>query len=260
VLDTHHPGPDHSVPDVVSHGRERTLQSVIENNASDTTGRLYFRQLLSGRDFAQGDQLAAQMVNFVYAIGDRETGECVLVDPAYSPAELVDVVAADDMTVTGVLATHYHADHVGGSMMGFDIDGIAALLDKVDCPIHIQADEVEWVRKTTHVSPEHLVAHGSGDVLRVGEIDITLMHTPGHTPGSQCFLVDGKLVAGDTLFLDGCGRTDLPGSDASQMIRSLTRLSKVPGDTILYPGHQYSAAPSATMEHVLKHNYIMQGI
>ena len=71
------------------------------------------------------------------------------------------------------------------------------------------------------------------------------MHTPGHTPGSQCFLVDGKLVAGDTLFLDGCGRTDLPGGDPDAMYESLTqRLAMVPDDTVLYPGHLYSPEPS----------------
>jgi hydroxyacylglutathione hydrolase len=236
---------------------KRTLGRV---NSAPENDRLYFRQLLSGRDFAQGDQLAEQMVNFVYAIGDRATGECVLVDPAYSPAELVDVVAADGMTVTGVLATHYHADHVGGSMMGLSIDGITTLLDKVDCPIHVQSEETEWVRKTTHISPDHLIEHSSGDVLTVGEIDITLLHTPGHTPGSQCFLVDGKLVAGDTLFLDGCGRTDLPGSDGRQMIESLQRLAKVPGDTILYPGHKYSEASFAPMSQVVKNNYIFDAI
>ncbi|MBT7430728.1 MAG: MBL fold metallo-hydrolase, partial [Ilumatobacter sp.] len=151
-------------------GASAYAAGVTENAPAPNNDRLYFRQLLSGRDFAHGDQLAEQMVNFVYAIGDRETGECVLVDPAYAPAELIDVVAADDMTVTGVLATHYHPDHVGGSMMGMEIDGIASLLNKIDCPIHIQADETEWVRKTTHVSPDHLVEHGSGDVLSVGAI------------------------------------------------------------------------------------------
>lgn len=218
--------------------------------------RLYFRQLLSGQDFAVGDPLAQQMVNFVYAIGDRQTGECVLVDPAYAVDDLVDAVAADDMTVTGVLATHYHPDHVGGSMMGHTIEGIAALLDRVDCPIHIQADEHEWVQKTTEVGDDHLVTHASGDVVSVGGVDITLLHTPGHTPGSQCFLVDGRLVAGDTLFLEGCGRTDLPGSNAAQMLQSLQRLAEVPDDTILYPGHRYSAASSASMETVKQINFV----
>jgi len=224
--------------------------------AEPNDDRLYFRQLLSGRDFAIGDQVATQMVNFVYAIGDRQTGECVLVDPAYDPGGLVDAVEADGMTVTGVLATHYHPDHVGGSMMGYDIAGIVGVLERVSCPIHVQRDEVPWVMRTTGVGDEHLVAHDSADIVRIGEIEIQLVHTPGHTPGSQCFLVAGKLVSGDTLFLDGCGRTDLPGSDHAKMIESLNRLAKVDDDVVLYPGHRYSAASSATMGAVKHSNYV----
>jgi len=223
-----------------------------------STSPLYFRQLLSGRDFAVGDPLAGQMVNFVYAIGDHRTGECVLVDPAYAVKELVDLVGADSMTVTGALATHYHPDHVGGSMMGHSIEGIAELLDHVDCPIHVQHDEVEWVTKSTKVTADHLVSHDSGDVLSVGGIDISLVHTPGHTPGSQCFFVDDRLVAGDTLFLEGCGRTDLPGSDPVKMFESLRRLAEVPDSTILFPGHRYSIASSATMDVVKETNFVFQ--
>jgi len=219
---------------------------------------LYFRQLLSGRDFAVGDPLASQMVNFVYAIGDRRTGECVLVDPAYAVKELVDLVGADGMTVAGALATHYHPDHVGGSMMGHTIEGIAELLGHVDVPIHVQNDEIEWVTKATTVTAEHLIGHVSGDVLTVGGIDISLLHTPGHTPGSQCFFVDDRLIAGDTLFLEGCGRTDLPGSDPAKMIESLRRLAEVPDSTILFPGHRYSIASSATMDVVKETNFVFQ--
>ena len=223
-----------------------------------TSSPLYFRQLLSGRDFAVSDQLASQMVNFVYAIGDRESGECVLVDPAYAVRELIDVVGADDMNVTGVLATHYHPDHIGGSMMGLTIEGISELLEHIDCPIHVQRDETEWITKSTSVSEDHLVAHKSGDALLIGSVEITMLHTPGHTPGSQCFMVDGRLVAGDTLFLDGCGRTDLPGSDPAQMVESLRRLAEVPGDTILFPGHRYSPADSSTMDIVKRTNFVYQ--
>ena len=211
--------------------------------------RLYFRQLLSGRDFATDNMIAQQMVNFAYMIGDRKTGEVVLVDPAYNIDDLLALAEADGMTVTGVLGTHYHADHVGGNMMGHAIIGVAELLEKVDVPIHLQAPEVEFVTKTTGLGPDQLVAHASGDVVSVGSIAIELIHTPGHTPGSQCFLVRApgadhdaeRLVSGDTLFLDGCGRTDLPGGDAEQLYYSLTdRLSKVPDSALLYPGHLYS--------------------
>lgn len=224
--------------------------------ADPNDDRFYFRQLLSGRDFAVGDQMATQMVNFVYAIGDRSTGDCVLVDPAYDPAGLIDTVTADGMKITGVLATHYHADHIGGSIMGFDIPGVADLLELVSCPVHVQRDEIAWVTRTSGVTETDLIGHDSGDIVTVGGLEIELVHTPGHTPGSQCFLVRGKLVAGDTLFLDGCGRTDLPGSNHALMIDSLKRLSKIDDDIILYPGHRYSLASSASMGSVKQSNYV----
>ncbi len=221
---------------------------------------LYFRQLLSGRDYATDDQLANQMVNFVYAIGDRATGECVLVDPAYRIGELVSTVEHDGMRVIGVLATHYHPDHVGGSMMGLEIEGITTLLEHVDCPIHVHRDEVPWVQRTTGVGEDHLIGHESGDRLQVGSVEIEFVHTPGHTPGSQCFLVDGRLIAGDTLFLDGCGRTDLPGSDPAAMEESLRRLSRIDDDVILFPGHRYSVASSATLGSVKQHNWVLTSL
>ncbi len=227
---------------------------------TDADDRLYFRQMLSGRDFAVGDPFATQMVNFAYAIGDRSTGECLLIDPAWDVEGLISNVGDDGMTVTGVLATHYHADHVGGSIMGHDIEGVAALLGHLSCPVHVQAEEVEWMERTSGVGTDHLVAHAPGDVITVGEVEIRLVHTPGHTPGSQCFLVDGRLVAGDTLFLDGCGRTDLPGSDPTAMAESLRTLHRVDDEAVLYPGHRYSVASCATMGSVKQSNFVFDGL
>ena len=213
-----------------------------------TEDRLYFRQLLSGRDFAVNDPFAQQMVNFLYLIGDRATGEAVIVDPAYDPAGILEVLAADEMTCVGMLGTHYHADHVGGSMMGFDVPGAAELLTQVDVPLHIQADEADFVKTVTGIDDSSLLLHDGASSVLVGAVEIQLLHTPGHTPGSQSFLVDNRLVAGDTLFLQGCGRTDLPGGDPEELYRSLNGvLAKVPDDAVLFPGHQYSAAPSASM-------------
>ena len=138
-----------------------------------TDDRLYFRQLLAGRDFATADPVARQMVNFVYLIGDRETGEAVAIDPAYGVRELVDVLGADDMRLTGVLATHYHPDHVGGEMMGWAIEGVRELLELgVDVKIHVQAEEAWGMQRVTGVGAGDLVEHASGDVLDVGAIPI----------------------------------------------------------------------------------------
>jgi len=219
--------------------------------------RLYFRQLLSGVDFALGDELARQMRNFVYLIGDREAGEALVIDPAYDPGGIVDLCGADGMRLAGVLATHYHPDHVGGAMMGLSIPGVAELLEIVDVPVHVQNDEAAYVTATTGLGPPEIQCHAGGDVVSVGGLDIELIHTPGHTPGSQCFLVRGRLLSGDTLFLEGCGRTDLPGGDSAAMYESLThRLGRVPDDTVLFPGHFYATAPSAALGQTRRSNYV----
>ncbi|MDQ1366211.1 MAG: hypothetical protein QOE57_2253, partial [Acidimicrobiaceae bacterium] len=217
-----------------------------------------FRQLLSGRDFAVGDPMATQMINFVYLIGDREIGEAVVVDPAYRVADLLEILDNDGMHLVGALATHYHPDHVGGSFVGHDIEGVAALLERQPVKIHVNAAEAEWVRRTTGVSATDLETHASGDIVEVGDIKIELLHTPGHTPGSQCFLVDGMLVSGDTLFLEGCGRTDLPGSNTGAMYESLQRLAALPDDTTLFPGHRYSPPASAKMGEVKDLNFVFK--
>ncbi len=219
--------------------------------------RLYFRQLLSGRDFAQADPFAQQMVNFVYLIGDRETREAVIVDPAYDPKGILDILEADDMSCVGMLGTHYHADHVGGSMMGLQVPGAAELLGHTSVPLHIQVDEADFVKTVTGLEDTDLVQHDGSGSIDVGAIQIELLHTPGHTPGSQSFLVQNRLVAGDTLFLQGCGRTDLPGGDPARLYDSLTTvLSKVPDDAILFPGHQYSPAPFASMGETREQNMV----
>jgi hydroxyacylglutathione hydrolase len=220
--------------------------------------RLYLRQMLSGRDFAAGDPLAVQMVNFCYLIGDRDTGEAVVVDPAYGVRDLVDSAGADGMEVVGVLATHHHPDHVGGSMMGMSIEGLAELLSIRSVPVHAHKAEARLIEKVTGVDPGDIVEHDGGDRVRVGGIDIELLHTPGHTPGSQCFLVDGMLVAGDTLFLEGCGRTDLPGGDPEALYDSLQRLAGLADDTVVYPGHRYSVPSTATLGAVKEINMVFK--
>lgn len=221
-----------------------------------STQRLYFRQLLAGRDFATSNPVAAQMVNFCYLIGDRETRECVVVDPAWDVTGLVDLARGDDMEIVGALATHYHPDHVGGDLFGHSIEGVARLQEIKAVPIHCNRAEARGVRVVTGLSESDIRGHDGGDVLEVGKIRIEMLHTPGHTPGSQCFLVDGRLVSGDTLFVQGCGRVDLPGGDPEEMYRTLSqRLTTLPDDTVLYPGHHYGSTATSTMGEQRQENY-----
>ena len=172
----------------------------MADRADPTTGggtddRLYFRQLLSGRDFAQGDMMARQMVNFVYLIGDRETGEAVAVDPAYAVQDLLDILATDGMRLTGVLGTHFHPDHLGGQMGGWSLEGISTLLQKVQVPIHVQAEEVPWVERTTGVGAADLVGapqrrHAAGRAGERGNDPYTGPHAgkpvlPGRRPARR---------------------------------------------------------------------------
>ncbi len=217
---------------------------------------LYFRQLLSGRDFAAGDPVAVQMVNFSYALGDRDSGEALLVDPAYAVAELLDALRGDEMSVVGVLATHHHFDHVGGTLAGHHVQGIAELLEVVDVAVHAQRAELQAIARGTGVPASSLVGHDGGDVVEVGGVGVALLHTPGHTRGSQCLLVDHHLISGDTLFLEGCGRMDLDGGDPEAMYGSLRRLAELPGDTVVCPGHRYSPAASAPMAALRETNVV----
>ena len=218
--------------------------------------RLYFRQLLSGRDFAVGDPVASQMVNFVYAIGDRSTGECVLVDPAYAVDDLVDTVEADGMVVGGVLATHYHPDHVGGSMMGYTIEGVAGLLERVSCPVHVQRDEAPWVARTTGVAESELVAHDPGDGSPSGRSRSSSCTRPATRRAASASSSRAASCRATRSSSTAAAAPTCPAAMPALMYDSLQRLATLPADTIVFPGHRYSMPSSASMEAIREQNYV----
>jgi glyoxylase-like metal-dependent hydrolase (beta-lactamase superfamily II) len=187
---------------------------------------LYFRQLLVG-----------PMANFVYLIGSTATKEAVVVDPAWGIKEIMDVAAADGMAVTGALVTHTHFDHVGGTFHGQRIPGVAEFLELAKAKVYVHKAELERLPvPASEASPTD-----GQSTLTLGDVTIEFIHTPGHTPGSQCFRVRDRVVSGDTLFIGSCGRTDLPGSDPGAMYESLTqKLAKLDEHTLVFPGHNYA--------------------
>ncbi len=194
------------------------------------------------------------MQNFTYLVGSRSSREVAVVDPAWDVDALLERIAGQGYTLTAALVTHYHPDHVGGSLGGHSIEGLAELLGRQGVKAYVHRDEADGVRKVTGLSESDLCRVDSGDRLKIGEVEVEFLHTPGHTPGSQCFRVKNTLVSGDTLFINGCGRVDLPGSDPEAMYHSLRHLCALPDDTLLLPGHNYAHVPNATMGETKAHN------
>jgi len=217
---------------------------------------LVIRQLKAGRDFALGDGIATQMANFVYLIGSSRSRECYLVDPAWDVSGLVDLAEREGFRVAGSIVTHYHPDHVGGDLWGTPVEGVQEYLARVGAPVWVQNSEADGVIEVTGAGESDLVRAEPGQTIELDGVKIELLHTPGHTPGSQCAWVNERaLIAGDTLFVGGCGRTDLPGGDADELFRTFNeRLAKLPGDAILYPGHDYGEVPSRSLAEERKTN------
>ena len=190
------------------------------------------------------------MQNFTYIVGSRSTREVVIVDPAWDIQMLLNHIQERDYELTGALVTHYHPDHCGGSFGGHNVDGVAQLLENKPVKVYTHKIEADGLKKVTGLSDTDLVKVSSGDKLDVGQIEIEFLHTPG----SQCFRIKNTLVSGDTLFINGCGRVDLPGSDSAEMYRSLQKLAELPDATLLLPGHNYGHVPNATMAETKQHN------
>jgi len=216
---------------------------------------IYFRQLLAGRQVAVQHPVAGQMRNFMYLIGDPATRKALVVDPAWDVDSLLETARGDGYEVAGALITHYHPDHIGGDLWGIAVEGVIALLEQVSVPLYVNKNEAEGVKVVTGVSDTDLKRVDDGSTLDLGDLRIQFLHTPGHTPGSQCFLIGNRLVAGDTLFVQGCGRVDLPGGDADQMYFTLTqKLAKLPTETVLFPGHDYGPTETSTIGSELESN------
>jgi hydroxyacylglutathione hydrolase len=216
--------------------------------------RLFLEQYLSGRDIAGRNPAAAQMENFAYLVGDLDAGTCFAVDPSWGPMELVEIAASKGMKLEGVLATHSHADHVGGSLWGYVVPGVQKLVSETGLLVHVHRLDADSLAHGARIPASAVVPHDDGAVIAIGGLLAKLHHTPGHTPGSACFEVEGHLFTGDTLFVQGCGRVDLPGGNPAEMYRSLhQRLGPLPGSLVVLPGHQYGGA-RATLDEIRRTN------
>jgi len=211
-------------------------------------------QWLAGRDFAVEDRVAAEMVNFVYFLGDPETRRAWLVDPAWDVDGLVKLVEKKGFEPAGALLTHWHPDHAGGDLFGIAVEGAARLRERSGCAVHAHREESAWLARWAKIPPSEMTFFGPGDTLALDSIQVRCVHAPGHTPGSTCYLVEdegeapGSLLTGDVLFVGSAGRVDLPGGDPEEMFRTLSeRLGALPAETRVFPGHDYGSRPTSTL-------------
>jgi hydroxyacylglutathione hydrolase len=200
------------------------------------------------------------MQNFVYIVADPVTRDAAVIDPAWEIDRVAEIIEQDDLHLKAALITHFHPDHLGGDFMGRHIQGAAELLERnLKIKVHMHKSEVEFAARIAGISQSDIVGTDGTEELRLGNLAVRFIHTPGHTPGSQCFLIDGRLVSGDTLFIGSCGRVDLPGSDPAQMYDSLVnKLKRLPEDTVLYPGHNYAGRPTSTIGEEKQRNTYMR--
>lgn len=206
----------------------------MTQSSSLSPQHLYFKQIPVG-----------YMANFAYLIGDKKKKECAVVDPAWDVDAILKEAAADGMKVTAGLLTHTHFDHC---------NGVEELVKKTDCKVYVHENEAKYLKEIK----KNVVETREGMKIRIGEIEVTVLHTPGHTEGAQCFLAEGILLSGDTLFTGACGRCDLPGGSEQKMAASLKRLSELDETIKVYPGHAYGEADSSTIGHENRTNPFMR--
>lgn len=186
-------------------------------------------------------QIQQHSDNFSYIIADEATREAAVVDSSFNAGEIIRVLKTERLTLKYVVNTHGHSDHTAGNtelLSMFDAKTVAHTLSRIDADIKVD----------------------DGDIIRVGNVPIKVIHTPGHTPDSICLWVDSKkLLTGDTLFVGECGRTDLPGGNSKSLYGSLfNKLLKLPDDVEVYPGHDYGPKPCSTIGEQRRTNYVLQ--
>ena len=197
---------------------------------------------------------AGPMANFVYVLADSVTNKAWVVDPAWEPIGVMKVAHEQGYEVVGVLATHFHQDHIGGDIFGQHVPGVRELRAEFDLPMLIHEAEAERGAEMTGCPPDRVEAFRDGDILELGDLRVEVLHTPGHSPGSCCFRAGDHLLTADTLFVQGIGRIDLPHSDIDAMFHSLRRLKALPPEVGIYPGHDYGPESSSTIGRELKWN------
>ncbi len=183
--------------------------------------------------------------NFCEILYCPETHEAAIVDPAWEVDRLLNEAGRRGLKVTTVLITHTHNDH---------IEGVGQVVEKTGATVVVNPREAAAVS----APGRKMLDAVDGREIAIGKRGLRALETPGHTVGGTCYLADGYVVTGDVLFVGGCGRTDFTGGDSAAMWKSLQRLTRLPEQTRVYPGHDYGDTPTSTIAHELRTNRFLR--
>ena len=186
------------------------------------------------------------MQNFSYLIGDEDSKEAAIVDPGWEIEKISEIAKKHDLNIKFILITHSHYDH---------IDKVKEMADATGAVVYVHKEDLDEIKNK---GVDKIKTIGENDEIYVGKIKVKVLHTPGHSPGSVCYLVENKLITGDTLFVENIGRTDLPGGDPRVIAESLKKLKKLDEKIEVYPGHDYGSVPHSSIAHEKKYNLHMK--
>ena len=198
---------------------------------------------------------------FCYLIGDEETAEGLFIDPADQTDMLISEAKSFGLNkIKYIVNTHSHVDHIMGNAEMVKKTKAKIIIHEEESGhlVRVPPDLLEMFSATPSPPAEILVKEG--EVIQVGEVKLKVIHTPGHSPGGMSLYMDGMVFTGDTLFVGSVGRTDFPGSSWDQLETSIRKkLYVLPGDTVIFPGHNYGATPTSTIQYERRHNPFVRG-
>ncbi|MCD6153080.1 MAG: MBL fold metallo-hydrolase [Syntrophobacterales bacterium] len=195
------------------------------------------------------------MAVFAYIVGDTESGEGLVVDPAANTDEIISVATKSNIKIKYIVNTHGHVDHIGGNADMKEKTGAEIIIHEDDAQMIVSVPPMMLRMFQAKASPPADITVKDGDTITVGNVELKVLHTPGHSPGGISLYMPGYVITGDTLFVGSVGRTDLPGASWDVMYSSIKeRLLTLPDDTIVLPGHNYGGTPTSTIGNEKRNN------
>ncbi len=195
------------------------------------------------------------MAVFAYIVGDKTSKAGLVIDPAAETDRIIAEAERNGIEIKYVVNTHGHVDHISGNADMKKKTGAKIIVHEADADMLVSTPAMILNMFRAKSSPAADITVKEGDVIRVGSINLTVFHTPGHTPGGISLYTDGYVFTGDTLFVESVGRTDLPGASWETMAKAIReKLLTLPDDTVVLPGHNYGRMPTSTIGHEKKHN------